>query len=73
MAEPSGAQGGRVRTTCKRCGAESLRFTDPDIPAYQQFDDVDFALWSYPGIAFCVKTGLDCPAAPTRTPSRPRA
>ena len=47
-----------VRTTCKRCGAESLRFTDPEIPAYQQFDDVDFALWSYPGIAFCVKTGL---------------
>ena len=58
VAEPSGAQGGRVRTTCKRCGAESLRFTDPEIPAYQQFDDVDFALWSYPGIAFCVKTGL---------------
>ena len=58
VAEPSGAQGGRVRTTCKRCGAETLRFTDPEIPAYQQFDDVDLALWSYPGIAFCVKTGL---------------
>ena len=58
VAEPNGAQGGRVRTACKRCGAETLRFTDPEIPAYQQFDDVDFALWSYPGIAFCVKTGL---------------
>lgn len=58
VAEPNGAQGGRVRTACKRCGAETLRFTDPEIPAYQQFDDVDLALWSYPGIAFCVKTGL---------------
>ena len=48
----------RCAQVCKRCGAESLRFTDPEIPAYQQFDDVDFALWSYPGIAFCVKTGL---------------
>lgn len=58
VTEPNGAQGGRVRTACKRCGAETLRFTDPEIPAYQQFDDVDLALWSYPGIAFCVKTGL---------------
>ena len=59
MAEPSGAQGAAAcARLCKRCGAESLRFTDPEIPAYQQFDDVDFALWSYPGIAFCVKTGL---------------
>ena len=58
VTEPNGAQGGRVRTACKRCGAETLRVTDPEIPAYQQFDDVDLALWSYPGIAFCVKTGL---------------
>ena len=58
VAEPNGAQGGRVRTTCKRCGAVSLRFTDPEIPAYKQYDDVEAAFWSYPGIAFCVKTGL---------------
>ena len=55
---PNGIRAGMISFLCARCGQKCLMLTDPEIPASEQFVDVDAAHWSYEGIQYCVALGL---------------
>ena len=55
--EPDGIRAGLVSFVCARCGQKHYLLTDPEIPASEQFTDIDPNAWSYEGIQFCVMMG----------------
>lgn len=56
--EPDGIRAGLVSFVCARCGQKHYLLTDPEIPASEQFTDVDETHWSYEGIQYCAALGL---------------
>ena len=56
--EPDGIRAGLVSFVCARCGKKCCLLTDPEIPASEQFTDVDETHWSYEGIQYCAALGL---------------